>query len=154
MIHSTSISQNSNNPSNWSTEYSRSSSISSSSNFYPISLEDTDQDQEDNEGVLISEYISDDDLKTEVSIPDPKNRNPENRNPENRNPENRNPENRNPENRNPSNAVSSRPSWLEREMSERKRSQSQEQKSQEKKSQKLQSQELQYQNSPEIQAIY
>ena len=133
MIHSTSISQNANNPSNWSTEYSRSSSISSSSNFYPISLEDTDdQDQEDNEGVLISEYISDDDLKADFLKPDP-----------------------NPEiskGINPSSAVvSTRPSWLEREMSERKRSQSQEQKSREQKLQSQEQQQQQYQNSPEMQ---
>ena len=132
MIHSTSISQNANNPSNWSTEYSRSSSISSSSNFYPISLEDTDQDQEDNEGILISEYISDDDLKADCLKPDP-----------------------NPgisKGINPSSAVSSsRPSWLEREMSERKRSQSQEQKSREQKLQSQEQQQQKYQNSPEMQ---
>ena len=130
MIHSTSISQNSNNPSNWSTEYSRSSSISSSSNFYPISLEDTDQDNESDTGVMISEYVSEDDLKAEVSNLDHPNAGQGSRIGNN--------------NPNP------RPSWLEREMSERKRSQSQEQKSRE---QKLQSQELQqnYQNSPEMQ---
>ena len=130
MIHSTSISQNSNNPSNWSTEYSRSSSISSSSNFYPISLEDTDQDKESDTGVMISEYVSEDDLKAEVSNLDHPNAGQGSRIGNN--------------NPNP------RPSWLEREMSERKRSQSQEQKSRE---QKLQSQELQqnYQNSPEMQ---
>ena len=130
MIHSTSISQNANNPSNWSTEYSRSSSISSSSNFYPISLEDTDQDKESDTGVMISEYVSEDDLKAEVSNLDHPNAGQGSRIGNN--------------NPNP------RPSWLEREMSERKRSQSQEQKSRE---QKLQSQELQqnYQNSPEMQ---
>jgi hypothetical protein len=130
LIHSTSISQNSNNPSNWSTEYSRSSSISSSSNFYPISLEDTDQDNESDTGVMISEYVSEDDLKAEVSNLDHPNAGQGSRIGNN--------------NPNP------RPSWLEREMSERKRSQSQEQKSRE---QKLQSQELQqnYQNSPEMQ---
>ena len=135
MIHSTSISQNANNPSNWSTEYSRSSSISSSSNFYPISL-DTDQDNESDTGAMISEYVSEDDLKAEVSNLDHPNPGQGSR----------------IGNNNPSSAVScsSRPSWLEREMSERKRSQSQEQKSRE---QKLQSQELQqnYQNSPEMQ---
>ena len=130
MIHSTSISQNANNPSNWSTEYSRSSSISSSSNFYPISLEDTDQDKESDTGVMISEYVSEDDLKAEVSNLEHPNAGQGSRIGNN--------------NPNP------RPSWLEREMSERKRSQSQEQKSRE---QKLQSQELQqnYQNSPEMQ---
>jgi hypothetical protein len=130
LIHSTSISQNSNNPSNWSTEYSRSSSISSSSNFYPISLEDTDQDNESDTGVMISEYVSEDDLKAEVSNLDHPNAGQGSRIGNN--------------NPNP------RPSWLEREMSERKRSQSQEQKSRE---QKLQSQELQqnYQNFPEMQ---
>jgi hypothetical protein len=130
LIHSTSISQNANNPSNWSTEYSRSSSISSSSNFYPISLEDTDQDKESDTGVMISEYVSEDDLKAEVSNLDHPNAGQGSRIGNN--------------NPNP------RPSWLEREMSERKRSQSQEQKSRE---QKLQSQELQqnYQNSPEMQ---
>ena len=139
LIHSTSISQNANNPSNWSTEYSRSSSISSSSNFYPISLEDTDQDNESDTGVMISEYVSEDDLKAEVSNLD--------------HPNAGQGSSRIGKNNNPCSAVSSsssRPSWLEREMSERKRSQSQEQKSRE---QKLQSQELQqnYQNSPEMQ---
>ena len=86
---------------------------------------------------MISEYVSEDDLKAEVS-----------------NLDHPNPGqgSRIGNNNNPSSAVSSssRPSWLEREMSERKRSQSQEQKSRE---QKLQSQELQqnYQNSPEMQ---
>ena len=84
---------------------------------------------------MISEYVSEDDLKAEVSNLDHPNPGQGSR----------------IGNNNPSSAVSSsRPSWLEREMSERKRSQSQEQKSRE---QKLQSQELQqnYQNSPEMQ---
>ena len=83
---------------------------------------------------MISEYVSEDDLNTEVSNLDRPNPGQGSRIGSN----------------NPSSAVSSsRPSWLEREMSERKRSQSQEQKSRE---QKLQSQEQQnYQNSPEMQ---
>ena len=125
MIQSTSISKNANNPSNWGTDYSRSSSMSSASNFYPISLEnDQNEDTESDTGVRISEYLSDDEIK-EVFKPDPVKE---------------------------KSRTQSKPSWLEREMTERKQFQNsperkgQFQNSPERKGQSQQ----QFQNSPEV----
>ena len=52
---------------NWPSEYSRSSSISSGSNFYPVSLDNTeDDDDTDREDVIISEYLEESDKSGHV----------------------------------------------------------------------------------------
>lgn len=59
LSHSTSLSQDANDPTTWSSDYSRRTSISTDS-YYPSSVIDT-EDEEEEENVVISEYFGDKD---------------------------------------------------------------------------------------------